>query len=351
MELHDLYTLGELYRRVKAPTPPFWLNSFNRQINFTTPQIYFEKVFGDDRGLAPFVIPTMPGRPQKLDGYQAESFAPAYVKILDPVDPSMFIERQAGEAFGSGSLTLDQRRNAVVAELLRKGRQKMQNRNEWLAARAIIDGKVTIEGEDYPSTLVDFRRNGSLTVTLSGGARWSEGTADPIGDLRDVRTEANGQSGARIRRHVFGQNAWDLFAARVDLKGMMDRQFGGLNVQVTRMADAWPDQGQELMGVIQGSNGGGAIEAWVDTSKYIDPEDGTEKFFLDQNTVVGVSDMVSGVRCFGAIMDKRAGYQALEVFFKNYDQENPSVEYLLLQSAPLMVPRVPNATFSIKVAT
>lgn len=349
MELHDLYTLGELYRYVKAPTPPFWLKNFTRQINFTTPQIYFEKVFGDDRGLAPFVVPTMPGRPQKLDGYQAESFAPAYVKILDPVDPSMFIERQAGEAFGSGSLTLDQRRNAVIAELLRKGRQKMQNRNEWLAARAIIDGRVTISGEDYPSTLVDFRRDASLTVTLAGAAQWDETTADPLGDLKDVRNAANGLSGARIRKHIFGQNAWDLFTQRVDLKGMMDNNFRGLNVNVTRMADGWLDQGQEYMGIIQGSNGGGAIEAWVDNSKYLDPEDGTEKFYLDQDTVVGVSDLVGGTRCFGAIMDKRAGYQAMEVFFKNYDQENPSVEYLLLQSAPLMVPRVPNATFSVKV--
>jgi hypothetical protein len=350
MDLHDLATLGALYRRTKAPTPPFWLQNFPNQINFDTPQIYFEKVFGDDRHLAPFVIPTMPGRPQKLDGYAAESFAPAYIKILDPVDPSMFIKRQAGEAFITGSMTLDQRRNAVVVELLRKGRQKIQNRNEWLAARAIIDGKVTIEGEDYPSTLVDFRRDAGLTVTLAGTAKWDQsGTADPLANLKDARQAANELSGARIRNHVFGANAWDLFNQRVDLKELMNKNFGGLNVNVTRMSDGWSDQGQEFMGTIQGLNGAGAINAWVDTSKYIDPEDGTEKFFLDQDTVVGVSDMVSGTRCFGAIMDKRAGYRPLDVFFKNYEQENPSVEYLLLQSAPLMVPREPNATFSIKV--
>ena len=350
MNLYDLFTLTELYRRVKQPTPPFWLKNFTRQINFDTPRIFFEKVFGDDRGLAPFVIPTMPGRPQKLDGFQAESFAPAYIKILDPVDPSMFIERQAGEAWGAGSLTLDQRRNAVVAELLRKGRQKIQNRFEWLAARAIIDGQVTISGEDYPSTLVDFRRDASLTATLAGTAKWDVGTGDPLATLKSLRMASNELSGSRIVKHVFGANAWDLFTQRVDLKGLMDQNFGGLNVNVTRMGDGWSDQGQEYMGRIAGSNGAGAIEVWVDNSKYIDPEDGTEKFFLDQNTVVGVSDMVAGTRCFGAIMDKRAGYRPLEVFFKNYEQENPSVEYLLLQSAPLMVPREPNATFSVKVA-
>lgn len=350
MELYDLATLGEIYRRVKAPTPPFWLGSFKKTIAFDTPRIYFEKVFGDDRGLAPFVVPTSAGRPQKLDGYEAVSFAPAYVKILDTVDPTMFIERQAGEAWVSGSLSLDQRRNAVIAELLRKARVKVQNRKEWLAARAIIDGQVTISGEDYPTTLVDFRRDPSLTAILTGAAKWDVSTGDPLATLKDMRSGVNGLSGARIVNHVFGANAWDLFCQRVDLKELMNRNFGGLNVNVTRMSNGWEDQGQEYMGRIAGSNGAGAIDVWVDSSKYIDPEDGVEKFYLDQNTVVGVSDLVGGVQCFGAIMDKRAGYLPLEVFFKNYDQENPSVEHLLTQSSPLMVPRVPNATFSVKVA-
>lgn len=350
MELYNLFTLGEIYRRVKAPTPPFWLGSFGRTIAFDTPKIYFEKVFGDDRGLAPFVVPTSAGRPQKLDGYEAVSFAPAYVKILDTVDPGMFIERQAGEAFATGSLSLDQRRNAVIAELIRRARVKIQNRKEWLAARAIIDGKVTIKGEDYPETLVDFRRDASLTATLAGAAKWDVSTGDPLATLKSMRQASNVLSGSRIQKHVFGATAWDLFCQRVDIKELMDTRYGGLNVNVTRMSDGWSDQGQEYMGRLAGSNGAGAIDVWVDNSKYLDPEDGTEQFYLDQNTVVGLSDLVGGVQCFGAIMDKRAGYLPLEVFFKNYDQENPSVEHLLTQSSPLMVPRVPNATYSVKVA-
>ena len=64
--------------------------------------------------------------------------------------------------------------------------------------------------------------------------------------------------------------------------------------------------------------------------------------------MVGLSD-IGGVRGFGAIRDKRAGLQALEVFSKMWEEEDPSVEYLMSQSAPLMVPRNPNATFKIKV--
>ncbi len=347
-ELYDQVTLDALYTRIKAPTAPFYLTWFNRQINFDTPEIYFEKVFGDDRGLAPFVVPTSQGRPQKLDGYTAVAFAPAYVKINDVVNPTMFIERQPGEAFGVGSLTLDQRRNAVIAELLRKQRIKFQNRNEWLAARALIDGKVTIAGEDYPSTLVDFRRDASLTATLTSTAKWDDAAGKPLDTLKAMRLLANGLSGARINKHVFGATAWDLFCQRVDVRELMNTNYGGREVKVTLMNDGY--EGQEYMGRIAGLDGAGAIEVWVDSSKYIDPEDGAEKFYLDQSTVVGIDPMVAGVRCFGAIMDKRAGYKPLEIFFKNYDNENPSVEYLLAQSSPLMVPKVPNATFSVKVA-
>lgn len=347
MDLYSLLTLDTVFRNQKTPTPPFWLQLFGRQINFDTPRIYFEQVYGDDRGLAPFVVPTAQGRPQKLDGYEAVSFAPAYVKILDVVNPQMHVERLPGEAFG-GSLTIGQRRDAVIGELLRKQRVKFQNTNEWLAARAIIDGEVTIKGEDYPETLVDFRRDASLDVVLAGAAKWDVATGNPLADLKAARMQANDLSGARIRKVVFGGLAWSHFAARVDLKEMMNKNYGGTQVNVTLISDGYA--GQEYMGTIAGSNGQGAIEAWVDTSTYLDAETGLEQFFLDQNTVVGINEAVGGVRCFGAIMDQKAGYRPLDFFFKNYYNENPSVEYLLAQSAPLMVPKNPNATFKIKVA-
>jgi hypothetical protein len=347
-DLYDLLTLDAVMRTQKTPSPPFWLTLFNRQINFDTPEIYFEKVQGDDRGLAPFVIPTMQGRPQKLDGYTAVALAPAYVKILDVVNPQMHISRMPGESFG-GSLSISQRRDAVIAELLRKARVKFQNTNEWLASRAIIDGEVTISGEDYPATLVDFRRDATLTAVLAGAAKWDVSTGDPLATLKDLRLAANDLSGARISKHVFGANAWELFTQRVDLKELMNNQFGGRQVAVTLIADDYQG-GQEYMGRIAGANGQGAIDVFVDTSKYISAEDGTTQYFLDQNTVVGVSQDVQGVRCYGAIMDAEAGYRPLEYFLKNWRQPNPSAEMLLSQSAPLMVPKNPNATFSVKVA-
>lgn len=350
MDIFDLYTLQNLQRRIKT-APTFWLASFfRRQINFEGQKILFERVYGDDRKLAPFVVPNVAGRPQRLEGFEMDTFAPAYSKQKDIVDYTMHITRMAGEGLG-GTMSIAQRRDAVVAELLRRQKVKITNTWNWLAARAIIDGKVIIKGEDYPETLVDFRRDPALTTILTGGAKWDQATADPLKDLRESRVAANELSGARVQRYLFGANAWELFCQRVDLKELMraENRGAGQNTSVTLIDDGYGDT-VEYMGTMAGLNGQGRMEFWVDTTKFIDPETGTEAYYLDQNTVVGVSDMVDGVRCFGAIMDADAGYLPLDTYFKNWRTPDPSQEYLLTQSAPLMVPVEPNATFSIKVA-
>lgn len=346
--IYDTTTLLGVMSQVKTITP-FWLSFFPQQINFETEDIAFDRVSRDYRRLAPFVAPNVQGRVQGRSGYDTVSFKPAYVKPKDIVDPSMDIVRQPGEALGTGSLSNAQRRDAVIAEILRQHRSKLVNRNEWLAARAVIDGQVTIQGEDYPAVTVNFRRHASLSYTLAGNALWTDAVnSQPLADIKAAKANANSRSGARITRMVFGGDAWELFAARVNLREMMNMQYGGYDTRVSLMRDGY--EGQEYMGIIQGLDGAGRIEAWVDTSKYVD-EDGNEQFFLDQKTVVGVADAIEGVRCFGAIRDAKAGLRPLEVFTKMWENEDPSVEYIMSQSAPLMVPKRPNASFKIKVAT
>lgn len=346
MAFNSPYSTAELLevsRHVKTITP-FWLSMFPRQINFTTEEIFFDKVDQDYRRLAPLVVPNVQGKPMGMGGYSSVSFKPAYVKPKHAVDPNMVIERRAGEALGAGSLSLGQRRDAAVAEILRLHDALLTNRNEWLAARAIIDASVTLASDDYPSTTISFQRHASLSYDLGGGsAAWDETTADPLADIRNARINAHNRSGAIIRRIVFGATAWTNFTARVDLKALQDKNYGGMTVNVQRDRNGF--EGQEYMGTYGGSFGGNNVEFWIDTSKYVD-ENGNEQFFLDQDTVVGVSD-VEGVQCYGAIKDFRAGLQPLSRFPKMWQQEDPSVEYLMTQSAPLMVPKKPNASFKI----
>ncbi|ECV8069561.1 major capsid protein, partial [Salmonella enterica subsp. enterica serovar Typhimurium] len=111
----------------------------------------------------------------------------------------------------------------------------------------------------------------------------------------------------------------------------------------------WDDvEGVQYMGELVGANGAGRMRIWVNTQKYRDQND-QEQFLMKQKAVMGISSAIEGVRCFGAILDKGAGYQALDYFPKMWDQEDPSVEYLMSQGAPLMVPADPNASFLLTV--
>ena len=322
---------------------PFWLGFFPRQINFDTEEIFFDKVDRDYRRLAPLVAPNVQGRPMTLTGYSSLSFKPAYTKPKHVVDPNMVIERRAGERLGTGSMSLWQRRDAAINDILYQHQVMLTNLNEWLAARALIDGTVTLTGDDYPTTVVNFRRDSSLTYTLAGAARWSQSGALPLDDIDAARVNANNRSGAKITKIVMGGTAWGYFKARVDLATILNKNTGGYDANVQLRADGY--EGQEYMGTLAGSYGGGRLELWVDTSKYKDSA-GNEQFFLEQKSVVGVSD-IEGVQCYGAIKDFDAQLRPLTYFQKMWRNEDPSVEYILTQSAPLMVPKKPDASFKI----
>lgn len=350
--LYTTYQLLQTQRQFKA-LPAFFLQWFTTQINFQEDMIAFDKVMTDLTRIAPFVAPTAQGKVIREKGYTTTTFKPAYIKPKHVIDPNQIIPRQPGEALATGSMTIEQRRNAVIAFLLRKHRAMHENTWEWMAAQALLYGYVDVEGENYPKTRVDFGRDPSLTATVDWTAA---GTTfdDMIADLATMRRGVNEKSvsGTVVRNYVMGADAWAVFVKVGGDKlygrdGLMDRNIGGSETSVTRLWDGL--EGVEFMGRISGLNGQGAMNIWVNTQKYRDDKD-ESKFLMPQNAVLGVSEAVDGVRCYGAVLDKAAGWQAIEYFPKMWENEDPSVEYLMSQGAPLMVPRDPNATFLMTVA-
>lgn len=348
MGVLDTATLLEVQRVQKTPTS-FWLEKcFPRQINFTTEFIAFDRVNEDYRRLAPFVAPNVQGKVMAQEGSDMVNFKPAYVKPKHIVEPDAVLVRKPGEALGSGSMTPAQRRDATVADLLARHKTMHTMTREWMAAKAIIDGKVTIEGENYPKVTVDFRRDASLTILLVGAAKWDVGTSTHLADIKAARVAANSKSGAVIRDLVFGANAWALFSAKTDVQALLSTQSRGSDSDFTKMVDGFEDS-VEYLGQMSGINGSGLVRMWLYSGKYRD-EAGVLQDIMDTNTVVGVDfAAVQGHRCFGAIRDGKAGFQPLDMFPKMWEDEDPWAEYIMTQSAPLMVPAQPNATFSMKV--
>jgi hypothetical protein len=342
----DLATLVEVQRK-QFTLPRFWANFYNREIHFETESIDFEVVSRRYKKLAPFVAPNVQGRVIDTQGSRVVRFKPPYIKVKSIVDPTKALARVPGE-YIYNNLSNNQRRLANIAENLREQRSRIENREEWLAARAIIDGNVTISGEDYAPHEIDFGRDPSLTITLTGTNVWSNAASDPLGDILTAKRNVNRLSNGTVNRIVFGMDAWDAFAQRLGfdnpgIGNLLDTNFRGSDTDVSRILNGY--EGVEFAGRVRGSSGAG-FDAYVYTGGY-DDDNGANVPLLGATQVVGVGNSFDGVRCYGAIMDANAGYRAIPVFVKNWKNEDPSVEYIMSQSAPLFVPAEPDATFLI----
>ncbi len=93
----------------------------------------------------------------------------------------------------------------------------------------------------------------------------------------------------------------------------------------------------------------GDFDIFVYNDVYIN-DAGVETKLLPANTVIlGSKDGLEGTRCYGAIRDEKANWTANRYFTKSWLEEDPSVRWMLLQSAPLVVPYRPNAVACVTV--
>jgi surface antigen len=330
--------------RVQRPLDTYWLNlCFPQQMTFDTESISFDKVV-TTRKLAPFVAPTHQGKVQKRNGYTAKSFTPAYVKPKDEVDPSRVLQRMAGEQL-MGSLTPEQRWNAAVADRLRLQKEEITRRWEWMGARAVIDGSVTVSGDDYPTTNVDFGRDTDNTFTLSGGALWSAGTGvDRLGVIEAVRRQVQKAAKSAVTRLTFGLDAWAAFTENPAVLDLLSNQKRGSDSNFN--VNLGEGQPYEYRGYLSGQ-GTGTLELFTYSDTYETDNAGTEADFLNSGYVVATSPGIQGVRAFGAIKD-RSSLVATPMFPKMWDNDDPSVTYIMTQSAPLMIPTQPDASAVIQ---
>jgi hypothetical protein len=104
--------------------------------------------------------------------------------------------------------------------------------------------------------------------------------------------------------------------------------------------------------VVEGGSFQGTIDGfniWTYSGWYVDPLDGVEKEIWPADVIALVSAALEGVRAYGAIKDGKAGLRALPFFPKMWEEDDPPVEFLMLQSAPLLVPMRPDASYALDV--
>jgi hypothetical protein len=341
IEITETHELVRTIERL-APVTSYWLDLCFPSVHLSQTEYIDFDLVDHARRLAPFVAPTVQGQPMVHRGHSIRKFKPAYIKPKDPVDPARLLTRSAGELFSAGNQTLAQREDAIVADILNQQRTGIMRRWEWMACRAVADGSIIIEGENYPRVSLSFGRDAGNTKTLTLGARWSETTSTPLEDLEDWMLEVFQRSGYPVKRITFTPSAWKNFVGHASTQNMLETRRGSENMIETGPSNA--AEPAQYRGTLKSA----AVDLWVYNDFYEDNQ-GTQVPFLEDGDIVLTAASVDGIRAFGAIMDKKANYESLPIFPKMWEQEDPSGLFIMSQSAPLMIPARPNASMKVSV--
>lgn len=345
----DLFSTGVLTAVVAELNQPksFLLDTFFPQVQLgTTEEIYFD-VDKQKPRITPFVAPVRAGRVVTNEGNTTRTFKPAYAKdkrVFDPNDPVKI--RAIGEPVGGSTMSPMQRRELALNRALNNQLDMLTRREEVMASEALRLGQVTVKGDGYPTTVVSFGRTAGLTVTLAGNDRWSivDVASNPLEDLETWQQLLQDTNGSVATDVVMEPSAFQNFRTRLIARGEAQLLYdwlrsGGSNMQFGPSATA---EKARLVGNT------GNLRIWVYQDAYID-DDGNAQKMMPTGSVIMGSAQVEGVRAYGVIRDEEANYEAMRYFTKSWLEKDPAVRFLMLQSAPLVVPYRPDASLCATV--
>ena len=344
-ELWNTHTLLAVMRETQDPVSSYWRDlCFNAGVLSSTDEyIDLEKIPNVGRKIAPFVAPLAQGRPIYEEGSRIARFKPAYSKSLDPVTPTRAMVKRPGTLLSPNNSTPAARYDSIKADILAYHRQAAERLHEWLAAKAILDARVTIQGDDMATRLVDFGRDAAHTGALGAGTFWGAAGVSILDFIEGkMKLMHEAQFGGAPTRLTIGTSVWPVLRKDAEVKDLMDQRFTGSDINIQR-------------GILQpgevryvGTLGNSGLEVYVYNDWYTDK--GVRTPFMDPRDIVLTGPNVQGYQCFGAIQDVYARFEAIPIFPRNYiNNGDPAIEHILTQTAPLMVPVNPNATSRFRV--
>lgn len=318
---------------------------FPNIVEFDTEKVAIDVDVGIRR-MSPLVSPLVEGKLVEQRRYQTNEFKPPYIKDKRAPDLRKPVRRQIGERIG-GELT-GQERELANLQLEMADQVDMVNRRlEWMAASALSTGTVTLTGEGFPTTLIDFGRSSTLTIALSGAARWGQTLnaagrdTNIVGQLTTWAAAILKGSGAVTTDLVFTPGAWAKFLMAEGVQGAIyypNQANSGNQVNPGTMV--------QKGGIYMGR--WGQFDLWLYNDWYVDANN-VEQPMLADGTVIMSGQQLMGTRAFGMIMDPRFNYKPMAYAPKTWIQEDPAQRIIMMQSSPIVIPSRVNAALAVTV--
>lgn len=355
----ELWTPRELYKIFKDDrldaVPSHFLDTYFTGTLFSQDrEILMADLPAADRRMAPFVLPTEQGKPiYRQLGETVRALTPAYIKPKDVVRPADARNPRISEILGA-PLSLQQRFDMRVAEVVAYHKKKIRTTEAWMAARAFIDGQVTIkyerdQGTAYPEVTVSFGRAGNQTVDASG-TPWSDVDYKILDDIELYANRMqNALYGGWPARVYLGASVVPWVRKNKQIIAELDTQRRGTAVDIPTGIIKGAGVANPLVYIGTVGNG---IELWSYKDQ-VEQANGTMVDLLGAKDILMVAPGAEGVRAYGAIYDSKAlgdgAALATDVFPKMFETDDPGELYIMHQSAPLPIPLYPNRTLKATV--
>jgi len=338
----DIFATRTMLAAIAQMTPArtFLLSTFFPGFKqFASKHVDIDIIKGKRR-LAPFVSPVVEGKVMDKRGYTTRSYTPPYIKPKFASGAQEILNRAAGEIVYVSGQSAAERAASKLGEELAELDETITRREEWMAAQALINGSVNVVGDGI-NDVIDFGRAADHAVTLTGNALWTDALGDPLKNLREWRRKIIQDSGVSPDTAVFGAGVIDAFLASGKLDTALDNRrvdLGAIDPQLL------PD-GVTYYGYIKDVG----LDIYGYDEWYLD-DAGDEQPMMPVNKVLIGSSRSRNAKLYGMIQDLDAGADyAVPRFPKSWTRKDPSVRFVMLQSAPLVALLQPDSTMCCQV--
>lgn len=189
----QLETLNKLIRAFQRPSNLFFSNLFTSQ-NYESDTIKWEVEYGS-AGMTPFVAPGSVAPTIGLDGVGEGSAKCAFFK-----EKIYYDEEFLNNLRQLGTLASYENANRKLARGLKKLRNRIDRRREWMAAQMVINGSFSYVTKGETKASVSYGIPASHLITIGAGYEWDDGAnRDPIGDIFDSKKILSDDAGVSVK--------------------------------------------------------------------------------------------------------------------------------------------------------
>jgi hypothetical protein len=247
-----------------------------------------------------------------------------FIREKKPIEAAAIINpKSLGEVYVTGGEGIATAKRQAIATDLADLKNRILRREEWMASQILTTGMVRY-ADDYTSFEIDFEMPVDNMPVLSGTSLWDNAASDVLANLRTwskLIQRATGRPGARV---IMGELAAEAFIKHAQVQNFLNT----LNLPSGRLTlDA--TGGAATLGTFAG------FTFSVHSQEYED-ENGDSQNYMPTNGVLMLPNNFGAQRLFGVI-EEIGGVFADPFFSKTYEEQDPSVMWMLAASRPLPI--------------